>query len=160
MRQRIFLSIVLMALFFAFKNDIYAVEKHFSGEREMEEKTLDMDKKLNLTKEQREKLWNIRNKYYNDIQRLRHEIIQKKLELKNLYLDSKANESAIINKQKELMELRQKLEEKSMEMMLEERRVLTPQQLETINRLPMEKRYDRMGPGRGKDRRGMEHPRF
>lgn len=160
MKQRFFLLIFLLVLFFVFNTDIFAVEKKFFEEREIHDKTFDMDNRLNLTKEQREKLWNIRDKYFNDMQRLRQEMIQKKIELRNLYLDSKTNESTISNKQKELIELRQKLEEKRMEMMLEERKILTPQQLETINRLPMEKRYDGMGPGRGKDRRGMGHHRF
>ena len=160
MKHKIFLLIVLITLSFLSNSYIFATEKGLLEEKETYNNTFNIEKRLNLTKEQTEKLQKIREKYFADMQRLRSEIFQKNIELKNLYLDSKASESNILSKQRELKELRQKLEEKRTEMMLEERKILTPEQLETLNQFPMEKRYNRMNQNRGKFRRGIMQPRF
>lgn len=154
MKNMTFLLIVLLSLVFTFTTDTFAFEKKVT------DSTSEMDKRLDLTKEQIEQLYKLRNRYCTDIQRLRHEIFQKKIELKNLYFDSKTNESAILEKQKELLALRQKLEEKRSEMMLEERKILTSEQLDMLGRFPLEKRYERTGPGKGKFRRGFGPPNF
>jgi len=118
MKHKIFLLIVLITLSFLSNSYIFATEKGLLEEKETYNNTFNIEKRLNLTKEQTEKLQKIREKYFADMQRLRSEIFQKNIELKNLYLDSKASESNILSKQRELMELRQKLEEKRTEMML------------------------------------------
>lgn len=124
----------------------------YASEKDEEKVPCMVCERLNLTQEQINELRKIRKRYFNELQNLRKEIFQKRIELKNLYLDKNVNEMAILNKQKELMELRQKLEEKRMNLMLEERKILTPEQVEMLNRLPREKR-NRMGHGMGRLKR-------
>ncbi|MCX7965126.1 MAG: hypothetical protein N2596_00675, partial [Syntrophorhabdaceae bacterium] len=105
MNQKAFLLIILMTILFIYNTHVYPFEKEISGN------FFEMETRLKLSKEQSEKLLKIREKYFSDMQRLRYEIFKKNIELKNLYFDAAADESTILNKQKELMDLRQKLEE-------------------------------------------------
>jgi len=82
-----------------------------------------------LSKEQIDKLSQIREKFRAETQTLRNEIYQKRLELQKLYADPNANEEQIREKQRELNSLRERLEEKNAERRLEERKVFTPDQL-------------------------------
>jgi zinc resistance-associated protein len=88
---------------------------------------------LNLSKEQADKMWQIKEKFHNDTQALRHELFQKKFELRTLYADPKAEEATILAKQKELNSLHQKMFDKMSQFKIEQRRILTPEQIKTLN---------------------------
>lgn len=107
---------------------------------------------LNLSKDQVEKMWQIKEKYHTDTQKARYEVFQKGIELRALYADPKANDAAILAKQKELSALRQKLQDRRTQMRLEQRKVLTPEQLGKLNEF--QQGYGRMGYGMGKHGRG------
>lgn len=91
----------------------------------------------NLSKEQAEKLWQIREKFRNETESLRKEIFLKRLELRQLYSDPNATEEQIRSKQKELISLQERLSEKISEQRIEERKILTPDQLKRMGEIPM-----------------------
>lgn len=97
-----------------------------------------------LSKEQAEKLRELREKFRADTQPLRKEISEKRAELKRMYADPKVTEDEIRMKYKELSELTEKLREKRMELKLEKRRILTPEQLSRLG----QERMTRCGRGK------------
>lgn len=113
-----------------------------------------MQEELNLTKDQSERLWQIRERYHTDTERLRYEIFQKSLELKTLYGDPKADKTTILNKQKELNALRLKLQDRRAQMRVEQREVLTPEQLNKLKQFRPGPGYGMMGHGRPGQGRG------
>jgi Spy/CpxP family protein refolding chaperone len=113
-----------------------------------------MHSELNLSKEQSERLWQIKERYNTDTQKIRYEIFQKGIELKSLYADPKADKTTILNKQKELNALRNKLDDRRAQMMVEQREILTPEQLNKLNQFMPGPGYSRMGYGRPRHGRG------
>ncbi|MBA4390459.1 MAG: hypothetical protein C0399_05930 [Syntrophus sp. (in: bacteria)] len=88
---------------------------------------------LNLSKEQTDKMWKLREKFYNDTQALRYELFQKRVELKTVYADSKADDAAILAKQKEFDAQKQKMQDKMVQFKLEQRKIFTPEQLTKLS---------------------------
>lgn len=85
--------------------------------------------KLDLSKEQMEKMWQLKEKFHNDTQAVRYELFQKRMELRTLFGDPKATDAAIIAKQKELDTARQKMQDKMVQFKLDQRKILTPEQI-------------------------------
>jgi len=104
---------------------------------------------LNLSKEQSEKMWQIKEKFHNDTQKIRYELFQKRIEMKSLYADPKADEATLLAKQKELNALRQGMQDKMIQMRLEQRKILTPEQIKKLNETSYGPGYGRKGAGRG-----------
>ncbi len=88
---------------------------------------------LDLSKEQMDKMWQIKDKYRNEMRQTRYELYQKRLEARKLFTDPKADDATILAKQKEISALQQKMRDRMVQMKLEERRVLTPEQLQKLN---------------------------
>jgi len=88
---------------------------------------------LNLSKDQLGKMWQLKEKYHNDTQALRYELFQKSMELKTIYADPKTSDAAILAKQKEVNALRQQMEDKMVQLKLEQRKILTPEQLQKFS---------------------------
>jgi Spy/CpxP family protein refolding chaperone len=105
---------------------------------------------LNLSKEQTENMWQIREKFHNDTQKLRFELFQKRLELRELYADPKTNETTLLAKQKELNTLKQNLQDRMFQLRIEQRKVLTPEQIKKLSETTYGPGYGRMGYGPGK----------
>ncbi len=91
---------------------------------------------LNLSKEQADKMWQLKEKFRNDTQALRRELFQKRFDLRALYGDPKADETALITRQKEVNELRAKLADKMAQFKIEQRKILTPEQIQKLNEMP------------------------
>jgi len=108
-----------------------------------------MSANLNLSKEQTEKMWQLKEKFHNDTQKLRFELFQKRVELKDLYADPKVDEATLITKQKELNTLRQNLQDKMSQMRIEQRRILTPEQIKKLSETPKGHGFGKKGAGRG-----------
>lgn len=87
---------------------------------------------MDLSKEQMDKIWQIREKFNNDTSSLRYEHFQKRNELRTLYADPEAKDAAILEKEKELNALRQNMHDKMVRFKLEQRKVYTPEQLQKI----------------------------
>ncbi|HME44027.1 MAG TPA: Spy/CpxP family protein refolding chaperone [Syntrophorhabdales bacterium] len=95
---------------------------------------------LGLSKEQIDKMRELRDRFYNETRDLRYDMAQKRLEMRKLFMDPKTGDATLFAKQKEMSGLRQKLQDKMAQMMIEGRKILTPEQLQKL---------DRMGTGPG-----------
>ena len=82
----------------------------------------------NLTPEQSAKLKELREQHEKDILPLKNEMIAKRAELRNLWLQGELDEAAIRAKQLEINDLRNKLQVTKTEYRLELGKILTPEQ--------------------------------
>ena len=87
---------------------------------------------INLSKEQTNKMWQLKEKFNSDTSSLRYELFQKRGDLRTLYADPKATDGAILAKEKEVNALRQKMHDKMVQFKLEQRKIYTPDQLKTL----------------------------
>ena len=85
---------------------------------------------LKLSKEQMDKMHELRTRYYNETRDMRYELAQKRLEMRKLFTDPKTNDATLLAKQKELNALNLKLMDKMAEMKIEGRKILTPEQIQ------------------------------
>ncbi len=82
-----------------------------------------------LTPEQKTKFQELRRKFREENAKLIGAIVTKKLELQSLWTDPKADSKAILDKEKELRDLQNQLRDKAVQMRLEARKFLTPEQI-------------------------------
>ena len=118
--------------------------------------------RLNLTKEQIDTMREMRDRYFQETRDMRYELAQKKLEMRKLFTDPKVDDATLLAKQKEVSSLRQKLMDKMAQMMIEGRKILTPEQIKKLDQMPIAGfgmggmgRGMMMGPGSGMMHRGM-----
>jgi zinc resistance-associated protein len=83
---------------------------------------------LNLTPEQKTKLSELQEKQWKESVTLRNEMQTKRLELRTLWTAPTPDKDKILAKQKEMNELRDRLQAKGTDFRLEARKVLTPEQ--------------------------------
>jgi Spy/CpxP family protein refolding chaperone len=100
----------------------------------------------NLTAEQSAQIQALRDGFLKEIEPLQKDLWSKSTELRNLWLSSNAEPAVITAKQKEMFDLRSKLQEKATNLGLEIRKVLTPEQLA---QLPAFSQGAGFGPGAG-----------
>ena len=91
---------------------------------------------LNLTQEQRDRMKEIRSRFRADTHDLKYDIRLKHLEMRKLFTDPKTDDQTLLAKQKELSMLVQKLMDKKAQMKIEWRHVLTPEQIQKLDRMP------------------------
>ncbi len=117
------------------------------------------EKWSSLTPEQQAKFQDLRRKFREDNAKLIGEVVTKKLELRSLWSDPKADPKAILAKEKELTGLKDQLRDKAVQMRLEARKILTPEQIAQFgSHWGMEHEFGRgrmMGYGYGMGRGGM-----
>ena len=116
-------------------------------------------KRLNLTPEQKAKFQELRRKFIEENAQLIGGLMAKRLELRSLWTDPKADSQAILAKEKELRDLQNRMKDKIIQYRLEARNSLTPEQIEKLGLMggmglgfgggPM------MGYGQGMGRHGM-----
>jgi Spy/CpxP family protein refolding chaperone len=87
------------------------------------------EKWSSLTPEQQTKFQELRQKFNDETAQLRGAILTKRLELRSLWTNPKADPKAILEKEKELGTLRDQLRDKAVRFKLEARNFLTPEQL-------------------------------
>lgn len=95
---------------------------------------------LNLSQEQKQKMQAIRNQYKDQLNQRRQALHQAQQELKTL-MTGTASANQIREKHRQLLTLRQQLEEVQFESMLAMREVLTPEQRNQFAQL-MQQRWD------------------
>jgi len=83
-----------------------------------------------LTPEQQTKFQELRRKFSEDNAKLFGAIVTKRLELRSLWTDPKAEPKAILDKEKELRDLQNQIKDKAVQMRLEARKFLTPEQIQ------------------------------
>ena len=101
---------------------------------------------LNLTQEQRDKMRELRNRYYAETHDLRYDIRIKRVEIQKLFTDPKVDDATLLAKEKELGALKLKLMDRKAEMKLTWRKILTPEQIQKLGQMPF-------GHGRGRHMR-------
>jgi Spy/CpxP family protein refolding chaperone len=92
---------------------------------------------LGLSKEQIDKMHALRDRFFNETRDLRYDMAQKRLEMRKLFMDPKTDDATLLAKQKEMSALRQKMADKMAQMMIEGRKILTPEQLQKLDRAGM-----------------------
>ena len=92
---------------------------------------------LGLSEEQLDKMRELRGRFYNETRDLRYEMAQKQLEMKKLFTDPKTDDATLLAKQKEMSASRVKLMDRMAQMMIEGRKIMTPEQLQKIDQMGM-----------------------
>jgi Spy/CpxP family protein refolding chaperone len=82
----------------------------------------------NLTAEQSSKIQALQKAHLDEIAPLQQDLYNKRTELRSLWLTQNPDQAAITAKQKEALNLQSTLQEKSTNLRLEIRKVLTPEQ--------------------------------
>jgi Spy/CpxP family protein refolding chaperone len=96
--------------------------------------------RLNLTQEQHQKIRELLNRYAAETHDLRYDVRIKRLEVAKLFTDPKTGEATLLAKGKELNGLLAKLRDKRLDMMVEWRKILTPEQIQTLGRVHFHRR--------------------
>jgi len=91
--------------------------------------------RLNLTQEQRDKMKGVMQHFWADIHDLKYDIRIKKLEARKLFTDPKTDDVTLLAKEKELNALKLQLMDKKAEMKVEWRKILTPEQIQMLDRI-------------------------
>ena len=89
----------------------------------------DQGKALNLAPEQKTKMNELRSKFREENAQLIGAMVTKRIELQSLWSNPKAEAKAIQDKEKELRELQGQMKDKTVQMRLEARKFLTPEQI-------------------------------
>lgn len=82
-----------------------------------------------LTPDQKAKFMEMHRMFIKENAQLVGAIVTKKLELQALWTDPKSDPKAILDKEKEFSQLRDQMRDKAFRMMLEVRKILTPEQI-------------------------------
>ena len=96
------------------------------------EKSWGQGKKLNLTPEQKAKFRELRRKFIEENAQLIGGLVAKRLELRSLWTDPKADSKAILAKERDLRDLQNRMRDKIIQYKLEARNSLTPEQIEKL----------------------------
>ena len=88
------------------------------------------EKWSSLTPEQQTKFQELRQKFNDETAQLRGTMLTKRLELQSLWTNPKADSKAILDKEKELRDLQNQIKDKAVQMRLEARKFLTPEQIQ------------------------------
>ena len=92
---------------------------------------------LGLSPAQMDKCAKLRARFFRANRDLRYDFIQKQLEMRKLFADPKISEAKLLEKEKELGPLRQRLMDKIAKTVIEGRKILTSEQIEKLDLLPM-----------------------
>jgi len=110
----------------------------------------------NVTPEQKAKFQELRRKFNEETAQLRGALVTKRIELQSLWTNPNADPKAIVDKEKELRDLQNQMKDKALQVRLEARKFLTPEQIQESGQ-GMGRGFGHgrmMGPGRGM---GPEH---
>ena len=117
------------------------------GPEKMDQGNWHYQKGLNLTPEQRTKLQELRRKLNDETAQLREGLLAKRLELQSLWNNPNADSNTIMEKERGMREPQDQIRDKMVQMRLEARSILTPEQLTQIGQGRGE------GPGFGRGHR-------
>jgi Spy/CpxP family protein refolding chaperone len=113
-------------------------------------------KGASLTEEQRTQLQELRQKFHDETAKLREQIWAMRQELRTLWSDSKSGADAILKKEKEMRDFEDQMRDKAIQMKLEARSILTPEQLAEFGNFgdPGSGRWQGKGHGMGRGHGG------
>ena len=110
---------------------------------------LGFGKGASLTEQQKTQFQELRQKFHDETATLREQIWAKRQELRTLWSDSKSDADAILKKEKEVRVLQDQMRDKAVQMKLEARNILTPEQLAESGKCGDPGSGRRQGKGRG-----------
>ena len=99
------------------------------------EKSWGQGKGLNLTPEQKAKFSELRRKFIGENAQLIGGLVAKRLELRSLWSDPKADSQTILAKEKEFRDLQNRMRDRIVQYRLEARNSLTPEQIEKLGKI-------------------------
>jgi len=114
---------------------------------------MDWASQLNLTADQSSKLQELRETYLRDTLVWRNELVIKRFDMRDLLRNPQSDSNAILTKQREISDLEAKIQERGLLLLIEMRKVLTPDQ---IKLLPPHWGWTPGAPGMPGRGRGME----
>lgn len=91
---------------------------------------------LNLTDDQRAQLAAGHDAFLGEMYPLRDELFRRKMELRELWAKRKPDQARIIEKQQEIRDLQNRMQERATAYQLECREILTPEQREQVTATP------------------------
>ena len=108
------------------------------------------EQRLNLNPEQTERLNAMREEHFRQMAPLRNELSKKWAELRGLRSNSGADKATLQAKEKEVAQLKKRIQEKRTQFRAEYNKILTPEQLEQKKSNPQQRGFGRYGDyGRG-----------
>ena len=78
----------------------------------------------------------LKNRFHADTRDLKYNLEIKRIEMRKLFTDPKTDDETLIAKQKEIRDLGQQLSDKKDRMKIEWRKILTPEQIAKLGRIP------------------------
>jgi len=129
--KKTMIALGLVAVMLLSSAYVYAQGGGFGpGHREMRHhETWGSEKDNPLTPEQKAKFQELRRKFREDNAQLIGSMVAKRLELQSLWTDPKADSNTILAKEKELRNFKDQMMDKVVQMKLEARKFLTPEQI-------------------------------
>jgi Spy/CpxP family protein refolding chaperone len=131
--KKVFMIFFVLVVSAAVVGTAYAIQP---GERPGSHKEFGFKKYLNLSDEQLAKMKELRNRFRDETRDLRYSLAIKRLEMRKLYTDPKTDDATLLAKQKEISKLRQQLWDKKAQKKIEWRKILTPEQIAKLDRMP------------------------
>lgn len=144
------LGVIVAVLFLALATNVLAIGPGPGGGFGGGPKGYGYGANVNLSKEQTDKMWQLREKFNSDTSSLRYELFQKRNDLRTIYADPKATDTTILAREKEVNALKQKMHDRMVQFKLEQRKVYTPDQLKKLSESGYGRGYHRgFGGGNG-----------
>jgi Spy/CpxP family protein refolding chaperone len=131
--KKALITIVTLALSVAAAMSAYALQP---SEIPGSQKEFGFKKYLGLSDEPLAKMKELKNSFRNDTRDLRYNLVIKRLEMRKLFTDPKTDDATLLAKQKEISKLRQQLSDKKAGMKIDWRKILTPEQIAKLDRIP------------------------
>jgi Spy/CpxP family protein refolding chaperone len=131
--KKLFIIIAVLIVSATFVLPTYAVQP---DKKPGSHKEFCFKKHLNLSDQQLAKMKELKDHFRNDTRDLRYDLAIKRIETRKLFTDPKTDDATLLAKQKEISDLRQQLSEKKAQMKIEWRKILTPEQIAKLDRLP------------------------
>ncbi len=125
--KRIILALGLAGVLLLFGGRVYAQHPDHKGMHSHE--SMASEEGHSVTPEQAAKFRDMRRTFIGENAQLIGSIVAKKLELRSLWTDPKADPKAILDKENELRALQDQMRDKVVQAMLEARKDLTPEQI-------------------------------
>jgi Spy/CpxP family protein refolding chaperone len=91
----------------------------------------------------------IRDRFWADTHDLRYDMAEKRIEMRKLFTDPKADNAALMATQKELRDIMLKLMDRKAQMKIEWRKVLKPERIRMLDRPFLHPYHFRPGYGQG-----------
>lgn len=131
--KKAFMIIVVLVASLVVAASAYALQ---TEGRPSHHKEFGFKKHLNLSDEQLAKMKELKNRFRDETRDLRYGLAIKRIEMRKLFTDPKTDDATLLAKQKGISKLRQQLSDRRGQMKIEWRKILTPEQIAKLDRMP------------------------